>query len=315
MRHLFWEFLSRPRSGWGCGTALRCVGGHCTAPTPRFSSQAPERGRGGGNRPGDGCQRCARGLFEINCDFLTSAVSWLFLAAGWGGAGGARVAVSLSPPRGDAAPAGRCRGDAGPGGPRRWRRRRRRRGAPAPGRGGPPAARLLPPLLSRLMVFAHLYVLNVLGCCSSCTSAPASPAGRPPPHSRRRRRPPAPPALEGIKVGHTQRVELVPGRAHAVRTLSLKPLLFEIPDFLTEEECKLIVHLAKLKGLQKSQILPTEDYEEAMEMIEISQMDIFNLLDHNQDGQLQLKEVDLWATYCENSQAPAKPPLLMSRGG
>ncbi|XP_030912177.1 WD repeat-containing protein 6 [Geospiza fortis] len=65
----------------------------------------------------------------------------------------------------------------------------------------------------------------------------------------------------------------------------------EIPDFLTEEECKLIVHLAKLKGLQKSQILPTEDYEEAMEMIEISQMDIFNLLDHNQDGQLQLKEV------------------------
>lgn len=28
------------------------------------------------------------------------------------------------------------------------------------------------------------------------------------------------------QVGHTQRVELVPGRAHAVRTLSLKPLLF-----------------------------------------------------------------------------------------
>ncbi|EOA96121.1 Putative HIF-prolyl hydroxylase PH-4, partial [Anas platyrhynchos] len=65
----------------------------------------------------------------------------------------------------------------------------------------------------------------------------------------------------------------------------------EIPDFLTEEECKLIIHLAQLKGLQKSQILPTDDYEEAMEMIEISQMDIFNLLDHNQDGQLQLKEV------------------------
>ncbi|KAM6062432.1 transmembrane prolyl 4-hydroxylase isoform 5-T5 [Chlamydotis macqueenii] len=65
----------------------------------------------------------------------------------------------------------------------------------------------------------------------------------------------------------------------------------KIPDFLTEEECKLIIHLAQLKGLQKSQILPTDDYEEAMEMIEISQMDIFNLLDHNQDGQLQLKEV------------------------
>lgn len=67
--------------------------------------------------------------------------------------------------------------------------------------------------------------------------------------------------------------------------------MLEIPDFLSEDECKLIIHLAQLKGLQKSQILPTEDYEEAMEMIDISQMDIFNLLDHNQDGQLQLKEV------------------------
>lgn len=91
----------------------------------------------------------------------------------------------------------------------------------------------------------------------------------------------------------------------------------EIPDFLTEEECKLIVHLAQLKGLQKSQILPTDDYEEAMEMIEISQMDIFNLLDHNQDGQLQLKEVELrdrlgevcWGTLC---QVPSSDGLLIT---
>lgn len=95
----------------------------------------------------------------------------------------------------------------------------------------------------------------------------------------------------------------------------------EIPDFLTEEECKLIVHLAKLKGLQKSQILPTEDYEEAMEMIEISQMDIFNLLDHNQDGQLQLKEVvwDRLGKVCwrPSGTSPHQMPswLLMCLGG
>lgn len=86
----------------------------------------------------------------------------------------------------------------------------------------------------------------------------------------------------------------------------------EIPDFLTEEECKLIVHLAQLKGLQKSQILPTDDYEEAMEMIEISQMDIFNLLDHNQDGQLQLKEVEWgqtnWGRFAGGP--PLAGPLL-----
>lgn len=79
----------------------------------------------------------------------------------------------------------------------------------------------------------------------------------------------------------------------------------EIPDFLTEEECKLIIHLAQLKGLQKSQILPTDDYEEAMEMIEISQMDIFNLLDHNQDGQLQLKEVERGTGLGRFSEGPS----------
>jgi len=84
----------------------------------------------------------------------------------------------------------------------------------------------------------------------------------------------------------------------------------EIPDFLTEEECKLIIHLAQLKGLQKSQILPTDDYEEAMEMIEISQMDFFNLLDHNQDGQLQLKEVE-----CISSCVCPSTLSLCSRAG
>lgn len=89
--------------------------------------------------------------------------------------------------------------------------------------------------------------------------------------------------------------------------MCISPPLAEIPDFLTEDECKLIIHLAQLKGLQKSQILPTDDYEEAMEMIDISQMDIFNLLDHNQDGQLQLKEVfkreqfdTLWNILCKH---------------
>uniref|UniRef100_A0A8D0GG24 Transmembrane prolyl 4-hydroxylase n=1 Tax=Sphenodon punctatus TaxID=8508 RepID=A0A8D0GG24_SPHPU len=184
--------------------------------------------------------------------------------------------------------------------------------AAAAGAVGPAEGPLLPghsggrrPVCSRpyfvvLMVFAHLYVLNVLGLLlfvhlsagggdeEPGESAATSAQGQPPVPAQS---PTGLPRFEGIKVGHKLKVELVPNKAHFMKTLSLKPLLFEIPDFLTEEECKLIIHLAQLKGLQKSQILPTEDYEEAMEMIEISQMDIFNLLDHNQDGQLQLKEV------------------------
>uniref|UniRef100_A0A8D1W1W5 Transmembrane prolyl 4-hydroxylase n=1 Tax=Sus scrofa TaxID=9823 RepID=A0A8D1W1W5_PIG len=97
--------------------------------------------------------------------------------------------------------------------------------------------------------------------------------------------------LEGIKVGHERKVQLVADRDHFIRTLSLKPLLFEVPGFLSDEECRLIIHLAQMKGLQRSQILPTEEYEEAMGTMQISQLDLFQLLDQNHDGHLQLREV------------------------
>uniref|UniRef100_A0A8C0J499 Transmembrane prolyl 4-hydroxylase n=2 Tax=Chelonoidis abingdonii TaxID=106734 RepID=A0A8C0J499_CHEAB len=163
--------------------------------------------------------------------------------------------------------------------------------SPLPGPpGGRPRQICSRPYFVVLMVFAHLYVLNVLGLLLFVHLSAGDGPGPGP------TLPSEPAAPRGLRqelawVDHKQKVELVPNKVHLMKTLSLKPLLFEIPDFLTEEECKLIIHLAQLKGLQKSQILPTEDYEEAMEMIEISQMDIFNLLDHNQDGQLQLKEV------------------------
>uniref|UniRef100_A0A670YSN0 Transmembrane prolyl 4-hydroxylase n=1 Tax=Pseudonaja textilis TaxID=8673 RepID=A0A670YSN0_PSETE len=175
---------------------------------------------------------------------------------------------------------------------------------------GPPVGRRAVcsrPYFVVLMVFAHLYVINVLGLLlfvhissddggepeprKEAQPGPVQDAPPVLPVSAGNLDPQALPRLQGIKVGHKQKLQLVPNKIHVMKTLSLKPLLFEIPNFLSEDECKLIVHLAQLKGLQKSQILPTEDYEEAMEMIDISQMDIFNLLDHNQDGQLQLKEV------------------------
>lgn len=67
----------------------------------------------------------------------------------------------------------------------------------------------------------------------------------------------------------------------------------EIPGFLSDEECRLIIHLAQMKGLQRSQILPTEEYEEAMSTMQVSQLDLFQLLDQNRDGRLQLREVGL----------------------
>ncbi|XP_075039682.1 transmembrane prolyl 4-hydroxylase [Mixophyes fleayi] len=155
-----------------------------------------------------------------------------------------------------------------------------------------------------VMVFVHVYILNVIALLlyvyytnGSQQDPPGEPVTASPAleHRPRLRQEETPytylPRLEGIKVGHRQKVELVHNKMYDMRTLSLKPLLFEIPNFLTEEECKLLIHLAQLKGLQASQILPVDGYKEAMENLEISKADIFNLFDHNQDGQLQIKEV------------------------
>ncbi|CAL8335490.1 unnamed protein product [Merluccius merluccius] len=99
------------------------------------------------------------------------------------------------------------------------------------------------------------------------------------------------PRIDGVKVGHVQKLSLVPDEVHEMRTLSLKPLLFEIPGFLTDDECRVVMQLAQLKGLVESQLMVQEDQEELVEELDLSPEDIFNLLDINQDGQLQLNEI------------------------
>ncbi|KTF95596.1 hypothetical protein cypCar_00041116 [Cyprinus carpio] len=95
------------------------------------------------------------------------------------------------------------------------------------------------------------------------------------------------PRLEGIRVGHVQRVSLVPDRTHNMRTLSLKPLLFEIPGFLSVEESSVVMQLAQLKGLTHSSLLTAPDSQEE----QLTQDELFSLLDLNQDGLLQREEV------------------------
>lgn len=99
------------------------------------------------------------------------------------------------------------------------------------------------------------------------------------------------PRIEGIRVGHVQKVSLTKGKSHHMRTLSLKPLLFEIPQFLSEYECNVVMQLAQLKGLMESQLMIQEDHEELVKELNLSPEEIFNLLDINQDGQLQHTEI------------------------
>ncbi|XP_059189382.1 transmembrane prolyl 4-hydroxylase-like [Centropristis striata] len=169
-----------------------------------------------------------------------------------------------------------------------------------------------------VMVFFHVYILNVIGLLlyvhynngpgdlavsgDGATSASVRESAAPLPH-------PAPdsrelhmedysqsstlPRIEGIRVGHVQQVSLVPERTHEMRTLSLKPLLFEIPGFLSEEECRVVVQLAQLKGLMESQTtVPSQGQEESNQpLLSLSTEEVFSLLDLNQDGLLQKQEI------------------------
>lgn len=65
----------------------------------------------------------------------------------------------------------------------------------------------------------------------------------------------------------------------------------EIPEFLSEHECRVVIQLAQLKGLMESQLMVQDGQEELAKELNLSPDEIFNLLDINQDGQLQLHEV------------------------
>ncbi|KAG5838530.1 hypothetical protein ANANG_G00224630 [Anguilla anguilla] len=163
-----------------------------------------------------------------------------------------------------------------------------------------------------VMVFFHVYIINVIalllyvyynngpgelstsGGDPMINSESSAHQPLPDPYKSPDLGPPVKihlPRFEGIRVGHIQKISLVPNRVHEMRTLSLKPLLFEIPDFLSEEECRVVVQLAQLKGLTESQNTASEAREEELEQLDLSPEEIFNLLDLNQDGQLQLQEI------------------------
>lgn len=65
----------------------------------------------------------------------------------------------------------------------------------------------------------------------------------------------------------------------------------EVPDFLSDEECRVVIQLAQLKGLMESQVMVPEGQEELSEQLNLSPEEIFHLLDLNQDHQLQPQEV------------------------
>ncbi|CAG6021529.1 unnamed protein product [Menidia menidia] len=163
-----------------------------------------------------------------------------------------------------------------------------------------------------VMVFFHVYIINVialllyvhynngpgdLGGGDVAVSDPGNGLPQPAPSTaelqvEEQGQSFSLPRIEGIRVGHVQWVTLVPGRTVEMKTLSLKPLLFEIPGFLSEEECRVVVQLAQLKGLMDSHTTtPGQGQESHHPLLSLSSEEVFSLLDLNQDGLLQKHEI------------------------
>lgn len=87
--------------------------------------------------------------------------------------------------------------------------------------------------------------------------------------------------LEGHEKGHKKKVQIEDGRDVQIETISLKPLLLEIPDFLTVEECRHLIGLSKVEGLKTSETLNRNDKNR------------FLLMDSNKDQRLSLEEMKL----------------------
>lgn len=112
--------------------------------------------------------------------------------------------------------------------------------------------------------------------------------------------------LQGLKTGHVRWVELEEGRSYKLITRAMKPLLFEIPDFLTDEECKHVISLAKETGLSTSKVgrqLHEKDLDEVMKEADsnstLDQKDYFArdfaLWDTSKDGVIDIQEIEKFA--------------------
>ena len=61
------------------------------------------------------------------------------------------------------------------------------------------------------------------------------------------------PRRDAVAVGHVESIQLDEEKSVQLKTRSVKPPIFEIPDLLSSDECDHLVELAKRNGLQESE--------------------------------------------------------------
>ncbi|XP_020891848.1 transmembrane prolyl 4-hydroxylase [Exaiptasia diaphana] len=94
------------------------------------------------------------------------------------------------------------------------------------------------------------------------------------------------PYINPVKVGHEQTIETSNGKTFNMRTLSLSPPIFEIPNFFTSEECDYVIEMAKKRGMSDSPVLK----DKRIFQNETTE-EVFNTWDVNNDGFVDMDEM------------------------
>jgi len=91
---------------------------------------------------------------------------------------------------------------------------------------------------------------------------------------------------EPVKIGHEEEVVMFPFHKRKVKTISMKPPIFEISNFLTEVECDHLISYAKRLGLEKSPLAKANETidDETSERT-------FRIWDNNDDGFIEPVEI------------------------
>ena len=109
-------------------------------------------------------------------------------------------------------------------------------------------------------------------------------------------------ARDGIAVGHTQAWD-IDGRRLNATTLSLRPLVFEIPDFLHAAECDLLRRAAHGLGMHRSDT-------KAQAGAPASALDA---IDADENGELDLDELRLTVEHWHDVSLNREQALQMAR--
>jgi len=137
----------------------------------------------------------------------------------------------------------------------------------------------------------------------------------------------APTRREGKALNHVETIQVDGDKSVQLITRSLKPPIFEIPDFLSSEECDQLIKLAKREGLEESKITKTNTvtWENVNATLNEKEMQFYcksiARFDSNKDNSISLIEFssyvyrllrilvdlnDLWTVYKELLAEEAK---------